>query len=420
MSTPDTLTRELAALDDALAGRPVDPDLADLGELALLLREDRPVADDAFARALDLKAERGFPRVRTKARRFGVKLPHIPMPALGVAASLVLVVGVTGVVLSQRGDENRTVSALSREDSSSGSSSSGGGGTPPTSSGGESSSSSGGPSAPTSKQAAPTAASDEATGNGSEPDTGISSPSVIGPLPPAPGNPNADRRQRRQVERSAELALATRPGDIDEAAAGILRVTSQVGGYVVTSTISSNTGGQFELRVPEPRLTDALTRLSRVAHVRQRTQSAQDITGEVVSVRERLTDARTERRSLLRQLAKADTTNETASIRGRLKLVSGQIAAAKRDLRRVQTRASYSSIAVTLVAERSGAAAADDDGSWTPGDALADAVRILEVSAGVLLVALAIVVPLGLLVLPAWLATRHAGQRRRERALDAV
>ena len=27
----DTLTRELAALDDALAGRPVDPDLADLG-----------------------------------------------------------------------------------------------------------------------------------------------------------------------------------------------------------------------------------------------------------------------------------------------------------------------------------------------------------------------------------------------------
>ena len=114
MSTPDTLTRELAALDDALAGRPVDPDLADLGELALLLREDRPVADDAFARALDLKAERGFPRVRTKARRFGVKLPHIPMPALGVAASLVLVVGVTGVVLSQRGDDDTTASRCRR------------------------------------------------------------------------------------------------------------------------------------------------------------------------------------------------------------------------------------------------------------------------------------------------------------------
>ena len=37
MSTPETLTRELAALDDALAGRPVDPDLADLAELAAVL-----------------------------------------------------------------------------------------------------------------------------------------------------------------------------------------------------------------------------------------------------------------------------------------------------------------------------------------------------------------------------------------------
>lgn len=401
MSTPDTLTRELAALDDALAGRPVDPDLAALGELALLLREDRPVADDAFARALDLQAERGFPRERTRARRFGVTLPRIPMPALGVAASLVLVVGVSIAVLSQRGD---VINTVSREQQSS--------------DGGSAGSSGDSASAPRSKQTAPT--TDEPTGTGSEPATGTASPTVIGPLPPAPSDPRADRRQVRQVERSAEVTLAARPRDIDKAAAGILRVTDQVGGYVVSSTVSSGSSGQFELRVPERRLADALTRLSRVAHVRQRTQSAQDITGEVVSVRERLTDARTERRGLLRQLARADTTNETASIRARLRLVSGQIAAAKRDLRRVQTRASYSSIAVTLLAERRRAAAGDEDGSWTPGDALDDAVRILELGAGVLLVALAIVLPLGLLALPAWLATRHAAQRRRERALDAV
>jgi hypothetical protein len=408
MSTPDTLTRELAALDDALAGRPVDPDLADLGELALMLREDRPVPDDGFARALDLEAERGFPRERAKTRRFGLALPRIPMPVLGLAASLVLVVGVTGIVLSQGDDNNPTISAQSREDSSSSDSDS------------SSSSGGGGELAPKSKQAAPTAASDEAVGTGSQPTPGISSPAVIGPLPPAPGNPKADRRQRRQVERSAELALATRPSDIDEAAAGILRVTSQVGGYVVNSSISSNSGGQFELRVPEPRLTDALTRLSRVADVRRRTQNAQDITGQVVSVRERLTDARTERRSLLRQLAKADTPNETSSIRSRLRLVSGQISAAKRDLSRVQTRASYSTIAVSLTAERRGASAGDDDGSWTPVDALRDAGRILEIAAGVLLIGLAIAVPIGLLTLPAWIATRRATQRRRERALDAV
>ena len=415
MSTPDTLTRELAALDDALAGRPVDPDLADLGELALLLREDRPAADHAFVRGLDFQAQQGFPHKRAPKRRFGIKLPRIPMPALGVAASLVLVVGVTGAVLSQDGDTDQAGSGTGDTTTSSPELERDSGG------GGESSSSAGdsaGPSSPASKQATP---SDEAATGATEPAPGTtSSPSVIGPLPPVPSNPNADRRQRREVERSAELALATRPSQIDTAAAGILRVTSQVGGYVVSSTVSSNTGGQFELRVPEPRLADALTRLSRVADVRRRTQSAQDITGEVVSVRERLTDARTERRSLLRQLAKADTPNETSSIRSRLRLVSGQISAAKRDLSRVKTRASYSSIAVSLTAERRGGASADDGGSWTPGDALRDAARILEVVAGVLLVALAILVPLGLLAIPAWIATRRAGQRRRERALDAI
>ncbi|MDP9293511.1 MAG: DUF4349 domain-containing protein, partial [Actinomycetota bacterium] len=231
--------------------------------------------------------------------------------------------------------------------------------------------------------------------------------------------PPTDGRRSRSVERSAELTLAAPPRDIDTAAAGILRVTDQVGGYVVSSTVSSGSSGQFELRVPERRLQDALTRLSRVARVRQRTQSARDITAEVVSARERLTDARTERRSLLRQLAAADTPNETASIRARLRLVSGQIASAKRDLRRVQTRASYSSVAVTLLADHR-AAGGGDGGAWTPGDALDDALRVLEVTAGVLLVALAILVPLGLLALPALLATRHAAQRRRERALDAV
>ena len=216
--------------------------------------------------------------------------------------------------------------------------------------------------------------------------------------------------------------LATPPREIDRAAAEILRVTDELGGYVVSSTVSSNSSGQFELRVPERKLQTALSRLSRVAKVRQRTQSAQDITGAVVSVRERLKDARTERRSLLRQLAAATTPNQTSSIRARLRLVSGQIAAAKRDLSRVKTRATRSTIAVTPARRPPRAAGDDDDGAsgWTPGDAFDDAVRILEVTAGVLLVALALLLPLGLVGLLVWLAARQAAQRRRERALDAV
>jgi hypothetical protein len=406
MSTPDTLTRELAALDDALAGRPVDPDLADLAELAVELRDERPAPDPAFTRTLNSRVERGFPRAAETRKRLGIKWPRVTLPALGVATSMLLVVGIA-VTLPTGGND---------QPGSSGSGSS-------------SSTRSTEQAAPTNTAPEPSVAAKRApsSGGGSADSASPSTPAIspgtsppIAPLPtPAPADPGTDRRGHRSVERSAELVLATPPGEIDRAAAEILKVTDDLGGYVVSSSVSSNSSGQFELRVPERRLQTALSRLSRVAKVRERTQNAQDITGAVVSVSGRLKEARTERRSLLRQLAKATTPNETASIRARLRLVSGEIAGYKRDLSRVKSRATRSTIAVTLLADRKAAAGHDGSG-WTPGDALDDATRILEVTAGVLLVAFALLLPLGLVGLLVWLAGRQAAQRRRERALDAV
>jgi hypothetical protein len=403
----DTLTRELAALDDALAGRPVDPDLAALAELALALRDDRPAPAPSFTRSLDERAERGFPApAGARRRRRGVKWPRLTLPALGLAATAAIVVV---VALGSLGGE---ITRLSKESPESVPSAASGGGrsaarSEPAPSDGDTAARAKG---------APSAASGGDSAGAPAPAT--SAPSAA--LAPLPSSPPADRASRRSVERSAELVLATPPRGIDRAAAEILRVTDDLGGYVVSSTVSSGSSGQFELRVPESRLQTALARLSRVAKVRERTQSALDITGAVVSARERLNDARTERRSLLRQLAKATTPNQTASIRARLRLVSGQIAAGKRELGRVRARATRSTIAVTLVADRSAAAAASDDNGWTPRDALDLAVQILEFLAGAALVAAAILLPLGLVALLARLAARQATRRRRERALDAV
>ena len=58
-------------------------------------------------------------------------------------------------------------------------------------------------------------------------------------------------------------------------------------------------------------------------------------------------------------------------------------------------------------------------GPWTPRDALGDAGRVLEVAAGVALVALAVLLPLALLALIAWPLGRAVQRRRREGALDA-
>jgi ABC-type phosphate/phosphonate transport system permease subunit len=72
-------------------------------------------------------------------------------------------------------------------------------------------------------------------------------------------------------------------------------------------------------------------------------------------------------------------------------------------------------LTVDVVPERAAAAA---PGGWTPRDAWHDALRVLEVAAGIALIAFAVALPLVLLGAPAWIATRRLTQRRRERALD--
>jgi hypothetical protein len=378
MSTPETLTRELAALDDALAGRPVDPDLADLAELAILVRDERPAPDPAFAYSLDERARRGFPR--TPKRRRAFTWPKFTLPALGVAASVLLVVVIASSIPNATDDSG------------------GGGGSSKAA-------------APNTEQAAPSASDESAARKQADSAGGAASSSPALAAPSAP---------HRYVERSAQITLATTPRDIDGAAAKVIAVADDLGGYVASSQITSGEGGTFELRVPERRLQRALERLSAIGKVRNRTQAAQDITGSVVSVRSRLKDARTERESLLKQLAKATTTNETTSIRARLRIVSRQIAAAKGELKSVKRRASTSSVSVTLEADKDAGGAAGGDDKWSPGDALKDAGRVLEVTASVLLVAGAVALPLGLIALLVWLAARQASHRRRERALDAV
>ena len=64
-------------------------------------------------------------------------------------------------------------------------------------------------------------------------------------------------------------------------------------------------------------------------------------------------------------------------------------------------------------------AAAAPPGRWTPGDAAKDAGRVLEVIAGVLVIALAILIPLGILAGLAAYGNRGLTRRRRERALEA-
>ena len=149
--------------------------------------------------------------------------------------------------------------------------------------------------------------------------------------------------------------------------------------------------------------------------MRELSRRSVDITSNVVSARDRLSEARAERKALLAQLATATTVNETESIRARLDIVSNEIAAARRRLARVNNQANFADVSVTLAPR---GAADDDEGAWTPADAFRDALRVLEVVAGVAVIAAAVLLPLALIWLLIWAARRSMTRRGRERALD--
>jgi hypothetical protein len=223
----------------------------------------------------------------------------------------------------------------------------------------------------------------------------------------------------RKVERTTSVQLSTSRADVQDVADGVVATTHRFGGIVDSSQISSSdtdASAVFALRIPTKRLDEAVAALSKLAHVASLSQGSTDITGPFVSAVDRLRDARAERRALLKALARATTTQEVDALKARLRDNRSQISAAKGELNSLRRRANLARVDVTVAGNGKG----ESGGTWTPGDAAHDALRVLEVAAGVLLIVLAAGVPLALIGLAAALAARSTRRRRREGALDGV
>jgi hypothetical protein len=420
--------RELEAIDRALAGEPVDPELESLAELARALNDERPQTEPGFAAELDQKVAEGFPRPGPLAgsqrlAELREKLTVVPprrLLARAGAAATVLVVA--GVAISQSGeiwdDGDQSISTRPAPDQPVGvaadqphAGAEPAGGAPATSETRD-----GGSVrlerttkelAPNARQSALTDRYTQHFGTGGAAD-----------VPPS----------QRKVARRVDLALSTAPERFRSAADGVLDVVRDHRGYVLRSSVSggdpdtprSQLGhASFTLRIPARQLSAALGDLSDLGHVVSRTDGRVDITSRFVSAQKRIAALEETRQRLLRQLAEAVTTTEQESIRRRLEIVQAQLSAAEDDLAAARQRVRLVPVSVTIDADRA-LAGSDDGGGWGFGDAVDDAGKVLEVSAGVLLISAAVLGPLAILAAMIWLATRGLARLRRERALDQI
>ncbi len=241
--------------------------------------------------------------------------------------------------------------------------------------------------------------------------------------PHASAAPLATRQSRdRAVLRNASITLSAPSDEVEDVVDRAIRLVDTLGGYVQTSEVSSSgsrANATLVVKIPSARLDNGLAQISKLAHVKSRSQQAQDVTDQRSSLEAAVRDARADRAGLRVRLAKAETDKERAVLRARLDRASRRVTRAERQVAALGQEVAYGTVELSVQGEKRSSGAAGG-GRWTPGDAIGDAGRVLEVVVGVLVIALAVLLPLAILAVLAALAGRLVTRRRRERALEGA
>ena len=391
---PD-IAEELAAIDATLAGEPVDPRHAELAELALLLRAERPRMRDGFSRSLDARAKQHFvapPAPKWYSRNWVWK-PAVSGVAVAATVGIVVVLGSLHIGGSSANSSSASVSAGAALTTSSVTR------------------------APSARGSLSQNGASVATPSPALP----SEHSAAGAASLAPGGltvPNSGRK----TTQSSQLALTTAPNQIDQVAQELYNVVGAENGNVQSSNVTQ-TGGldgnaSFQLSIPSSALPATMARLSQLpnSRVSSRTDSSQDVTNQFNSLANRLSDARALRTALLKQLALAQTTAQINSLNGQIHDAGATITSLQGQLGGLNHQINYSPVSVTIAA--SSIPVSHGGGGFTIGKSLHTAGRVLTVAAGVALIALAGLTPVALVIALIWWIAAAMRRRRREHALD--
>jgi hypothetical protein len=438
------IAEQLDAIDATLAGEPVAPRFAELAELALLLSAGRPEGPaPEFAEELDRRVQARFGRGgRAAASAGGGAPPGGPavastggarwrrwgmMPALGGVVTAVAAVVAVALVATGGGSSTRLRDASPRVFNAFSSAT-----TPQSLSapsvaarpGALAKNSSSAATTPHAQSAAPRAGPARQENPASSAGSGGSA-SINGSIIQSPAPiPNG-----RKIIQSSMLTLGARARRIDAVAQEIFVVVSAVNGIVDSSNVSSSGGpgasAQFRLRVPSSLLSQALTDLSRLryASVISRTDNTQDVNGSYLSTKRQVAGATAALARLQAKLAAAiaaGAATEIASLRVQIAYEKATLAQAQASLGSLNRRIDFSNLDVSVQATTGVGVppSSGRGGGFGLGKAGHDAIRVLEVTAGVALIALAALVPLALLVALVWWLALAVQRRRRERALD--
>ncbi|MBE2317235.1 DUF4349 domain-containing protein [Solirubrobacter sp. CPCC 204708] len=353
-------------------------------DLETLLRDVKPEPDPAWTLKLDTRVANRFPQPPSRFKRRMITIgEHMVAIVASLAVAGVMAVVVIAGLSGGGGDEEEPASGGSGEVAAM---------------------------APTE----PNSMSEDSSGASS-----AAQPESKRSVVPATVAP-----QDRAVKTNASLTLSTTPDRVPALADRVIATVDSLGGFVQSSQVEQpserTASATLALRIPSARLDDGLARISKLAHVKARSQQTEDLTDMREVLESRVRDARADREGLRNRLAKATTDKDRQRLRAALDRASRRVTQAQREVNELGAEVSYATVDLSIEGERRRGAAAAPGDRWTPGDAIGDAVRVLEVIAGVALIALAIILPIAAIALLAVFAGRIFTRRRRERALEVA
>jgi len=231
---------------------------------------------------------------------------------------------------------------------------------------------------------------------------------------------SASAAGNRVVERWSKVFIGAPAADVPAVASEVLAVADGNDGIVMSSTVREGdeagdnlADANFELLIPSGRVGEAVESFSSLGDVISRRDSTDDITDLTTKSKGRARESRARAEGLLAQLAEVTTDAGRKAIESELRQERRELTRLRARLDRLGKRARLSRVSVRIVGD-----GASSGARWGIGDALDVAGHALAVAAGVAIIGLAVIGPIALLVLLAWLARRAWLALSRRRALS--
>ena len=215
--------------------------------------------------------------------------------------------------------------------------------------------------------------------------------------------PRAPAAWAPQIARSGKLSLFV--DDPQKAANAVAGIARRYGGQTLSLELTSGGAGappnaQMQIRVPAGRYDAAVAAVAATGKVRDRSESAQDLTGDIADSIARLENLQRTESDMRKIMDRSGSVEQILDVENQLSQVREQIQTLESDMKTMRTQVTYSTIDIALQTE-AGAVVVDAAPASQLAAAWQNAVRALvqtTVALASALVWMAVFAPYALLV----------------------